>query len=92
MLEDAPAFHYLKNPATDDVVRRQTVDGLAFELDGAVGHLSIFRRQEARDGFEGRRLPRTVRAEKTYDLTSAHFERKPAEDEHDVVVDDLDVI
>ena len=63
VLEDAAAFHHLEDAAADDLLRRQVLDALAFELDRAVGDLALFGLEQPGDGLERRALARAVGAE-----------------------------
>ena len=90
--DDAAAFHHLEDAAPDDLVRIDAVDLFTGEADVSARDRAVFRLQQAGDGFERGRFAGPVGAEQGHDLAFRHLEAEAAQDQDDVVVDDLDVV
>src|SRR5947207_1883800 len=91
VLEDVPPFHHLDDAAPDHLGGVAPVDGLALELDPALGHLAALRAEEPRDGLERGGLAGPVGPEEGHDAPLGYPERDPLQHEDDVIVDHLDV-
>ncbi|MCY1371169.1 hypothetical protein D9M69_583010 [compost metagenome] len=86
------AFHHLDQPALDQLGRRQRLDALAAQLDGAFGHGAAFAREQVAHGAQRGRLAGAVAAEQRDDAAFGHGQRHALEHEDHVVVDDLDAV
>src|SRR4051812_17254775 len=92
ILDDAATFHHLEDAAMHDAVRRQAGNLLAIERNAAAGDRAVLHRQQAGNRLEGRRLASAIGAEQRGDASAAGLEAEPAQDEDDVIEDDLDVL
>jgi hypothetical protein len=86
------SLHHLADATADELVRRQLVDPLAFEFDRSLGDVAALGREQIRYRLERRRFARAVRAQQGDDAPFRHLQRDAAQNEYDVVVDDLDVV
>ncbi len=92
VLEDVPALHAQAHTQLDPLRGVHPGDVLPLEGHRSVGHLAALTRQQTGDRLERRGLAGPVRAEQRDDLAFRDCQGEPAQDEDDVVVDDLDVV
>ena len=92
VVEDAPSFQHLSDAAAHRLVRRQTVEPRAVELDAALGDLAALGAQQARNRLQRRRLAGAVGAEQRRHRRLLGDERDTLQHQDDAVIDDLDVV
>ncbi len=85
------ALHHLDATTPHQLVRREAVDALALELDGALRDLATLGFQEVRDGLRVVVLPAPWRARSPRRRRGGRSATRPQHEDH-VVVDDLDVV
>ena len=90
--EHPPPLHHLADPSSHPVRRVLLGDVFAVEADLSLGHLALMDVEQAGDGAKRGRLAGAVGAEQGDDLPIRDLEGDPAQNQHNVVVDDLEVL
>src|SRR5437764_14742195 len=88
--EDAPALHHVADAAPHDAGRVGVGDGMAVDLDDALGDATPVEGKQPGHRPKRRRLAGAVGAQQGHDPTGRDVETHSPEDKDDVAVDDFD--
>jgi hypothetical protein len=90
--EDPPALHDLRDAALHHVGRVRAGQVALRDVDAALGDLAAVGDEQARDRPQQRGLAGPVRAEQRHDRTVGNLQGQAPQDQHHVVVDNLEVV